>query len=181
MQNDLISKKFNYLTVLERKGSHVSPSGTKCALYLCRCDCGKEVIVQARNLRNGNTKSCGCMKSELVSKVLTKHGHAKRDNTERLYHVWKSILNRCYTKSNSHYERYGGRGISVCDEWKNSYEAFKEWAYANGYDENAKFGDCTIDRINNDGNYEPNNCRWVDMKTQANNTRRNTISNGGKE
>lgn len=175
---DLISRKFHNLTVLEKTDSHIFPSGKKCAMYLCKCDCGNKVIVQARNLRNGNTKSCGCIKSLAVAKIHTKHNGAKRDNTERLYNVWKSMISRCYYKSNSRYNRYGGRGIKVCDEWKYSYENFRKWAYDNGYDENADFGKCTIDRINNDGNYEPLNCRWVDMKTQANNTSKNKKAGG---
>lgn len=169
MASDLISRKFGRLTVVDKAASHVSPCGTRCAMYICECECGNMVTVQGRNLRNGNTKSCGCHRSETTRTLHMKHGYAKRSKEERLYHVWKSMLSRCYYKRNKRYSRYGGRGIRVCDEWRNSYESFRTWALENGYDENAPFGKCTIDRINNDGNYEPNNCRWVDFKTQANN------------
>lgn len=90
---------------------------------------------------------------------------------KRIYGIWSKMKERCYNIKDKSYKNYGGRGIEVCDEWKNNSRAFIEWAYNNGYDENAKYGDCTIDRIDVNGNYEPNNCRWVDMKTQSNNKR----------
>ena len=99
----------------------------------------------------------------------TKHGGAKRENEDRLYHIWRAMKRRCADKNDAN---YGGRGISVCKEWADDYSVFKEWAYNNGYDENADKGQCTIDRIDVDGNYEPSNCRWVDMVKQANNTRK---------
>lgn len=176
---DLISRRFGKLVVIERSGTHTSPCGTKRALYLCKCDCGNEVVVQSINLTSGNTTSCGCHRSKTSSESHTKHGCAKKDKTERLYNVWKSMISRCYYKRNSRYDRYGGRGIQVCDEWKNSYESFRKWSLENGYDKEADFGKCTIDRIDNDGNYEPANCRWVDMKVQARN-RKCADMRGGK-
>ena len=90
-------------------------------------------------------------------------------SSERIYTIYNAMMSRCYNPNVPHYFRYGGRGISVCDEWRNNYYSFREWAYESGYDENAPRGKCTIDRIDDDGNYCPENCRWVDMKVQNNN------------
>ena len=97
-----------------------------------------------------------------------------KDN-KRLYSVWGHMKDRCYSKTDPSYKRYGGRGITVCDEWKNSFRAFCKWALEHGFDSDAKFGVCTLDRIDNDKGYSPDNCRWVDMITQARNRRSNKI------
>lgn len=109
-----------------------------------------------------------------MNKANAIHGRSK----EKLFPVWKGILHRCYNEKDDYYSLYGGRGITVCEEWLNDYEAFREWAYSNGYDENAPYGQCTIDRIDVNRGYGPNNCRWVTAKEQANNRRSNHLVSG---
>lgn len=135
------------------------------ATWLCLCDCGNQHICRGRVLRLGTTVSCGCLNQELRAKRSRKHGKRR----SRLYGVWTSMKIRCYNPRNNRYKYYGGRGITVCDEWLHDFQAFYDWSMANGYDENAPRGKCTIDRIDNDKGYSPDNCRWVDMKVQSSN------------
>ena len=136
------------------------------SVWFCRCDCGNTSEVMIYRLLSGNTKSCGCMKNK-IGDITRTHG---RSHT-RLYNVWISMKARCNNEHDRRYADYGGRGITYCDEWSD-FARFEEWAMSNGYDENAAFGECTLDRIDADGNYEPSNCRFVDLTTQANNQRR---------
>lgn len=130
----------------------------------CKCDCGKHVIVRGFSLRKGKTKSCGCLKG--------KHRHTKHNKKERIYVIWDNMKQRCKNPNNPAYKHYGGRGIAICNEWLSDFINFYNWSMEHGYQENL-----TIDRIDANGNYEPTNCRWVDMKKQQNNRTNNHYIN----
>lgn len=147
---DLKGQKFNMLTVLDFYDVQNGMSR-----WLCRCDCGNEVVVYGRHLKSGNTMSCGCYHKEHNGEFGYKHGGCK----ERLYSIWCDMKSRCNNPNNVAYRWYGGRGITVCNEWEHDYAAFREWAYNNGYKDNL-----TIDRIDSDKNYCPENCQWLPLK-----------------
>jgi len=152
-----IGKTYNRLTVL----LFVRNIGYS-KYFLCRCVCGKELEVRIASLVSGNTKSCGCLRTESNIRK-TKHGGAH----DKLYRVWATMKDRCSNNNTKEYKHYGGKGVCVCETWKD-YECFRSWALENGYNDGL-----SIDRINNDGNYEPDNCRWVTYREQSRNTSRN--------
>jgi hypothetical protein len=159
---DLTGKKFGRLLVLSF--DHKGKDGT--TFWRCKCDCGKEKDVRSDCLTSGSTMSCGCLNVDLSSSRI-KHGDGRRAVSVRLYRILVNIKQRCENKKHPCYKHYGERGIKLCSEWRD-YSIFKQWALENGYQDNL-----SIDRINNDGNYEPSNCRWVSQKIQTNNTRSN--------
>lgn len=158
---DLVGTRFGRLLVLEEAQK---TNGRKS--FKCQCECGNTMITLRQSLVSGNTKSCGCLLKEKTRGRFTTHGQSRT----RLYSIYRGMLNRCYKHKTKRYERYGGRGIRVCNEWVNDFKAFYRWAMVNGYR-----NDLTIDRIDVNGDYAPGNCRWSNVKMQQNNLSTNKI------
>lgn len=162
MYIDLTGKKIGRWLVLKRVSNH---NGR--VAFLCRCECGTEREVLSQFLLNGQSKSCGCLNREKASERMKKMSKTHGLSKTRLYSIWKNIHSRCLNKNNPGYQNYGGRGITLCDEW-HDYKNFYQWSMSNGYKD-----DLTIDRIDVNGSYEPSNCRWTSKKMQGNNKRNN--------
>lgn len=155
MAHNLLKRQFGYLSVIKSVGSNKH----KRRLWLCRCQCGKEIIKPSNYLISGDTKSCGCFRKELM----TKHGLS----TSRFYSIWGHMIKRCSELNGKNYNNYGRRGIKVCSRWL-KFENFRDDMFESYNDHISKFGEkqTTIDRINNDGNYKLLNCRWATYKEQ---------------
>lgn len=158
---DLTGQRFGRLTVLYR-----GPNQKTRTTWICQCDCGNITRVQSNGLKSGRTKSCGCYNIDSARRRATKHDCCKT----RLYKIWQGIKKRCNNSAASAFRNYGGRGITMCDEWQSSFETFRDWALTHGYQD-----DLTIDRIDVNGNYAPENCRWATVKQQCNNQRDNHV------
>lgn len=168
---DRTGERFGRLVVIERASDYIASNGKRHVRWLCKCDCGNECVVDVCCLVQGKVKSCGCLHEELLRMGNITHG----GRHDRLYKVYTNMKNRCYNANSDDFKYYGGRGIRICEEWLHDYSVFRAWALENGYDKNAPRGECTIDRIDVNGDYAPANCRWVSMSVQTKN-RRNVIN-----
>jgi len=162
---DLKDQRFGRLVVSHDTGERKHRQ----VVWHCRCDCGNEVNVVGYDLTSGRTTSCGCYQRERSVEANTVHGMNRQGETHPVYVVWKSMLQRCENPNNPEYKNYGGRGITVCDEWHDA-QVFINWALASGWQKGLQ-----IDRIDNNGSYEPSNCRWVTRKENSRNKRNNRL------
>lgn len=168
VKKDLTGMKFGRWTVLCQAEDHIKANGEHEAMWACQCDCGTIKNVLGKSLKNGSSKSCGCLKTEITTQRWTKHGLRRT----RIYNIYAAMIDRCTNARHRNYYDYGGRGIKICDEWlgENGFINFYNWTMNNGYTD-----ELTIDRIDVDGNYEPDNCRWITIKEQQLNKRNNHL------
>lgn len=168
--DDLVGQRFGRLQVVRLNGiKEVKRSYriNRYAMWECVCSCGNSCIASTQNLKSGRTKSCGCLYLESIHDGNPKHNKSKT----RLYRLYSGIKNRCYNTNEPSYKNYGGRGIVMCQEWADNFMSFYEWAIANGYNESLPPSECSIERIDVNGNYCPENCEWVPVSQQGRNKR----------
>ena len=169
---DLTGIEFERLKVTKRAEDYISKQGVHCVSWECVCRCGTIKNIRGSYLTSGHTKSCGCLSVEMTNNRNRTHGLRNHP----LYRVWYSIKARCYNPKRERFKDWGGRGITMCEEWRNNFKAFYDWAMANGYKEGLQ-----IDREDNDGNYTPENCRFVTAKVNSNNRRTPITNTSGTE
>lgn len=162
---DLASQRFGRLMVLYDTGERRDRS----VVWHCQCDCGNELDVRSGDLVSAHTTSCGCYRRQRVAEVHTVHGMTRREKIHPIYWIWRAMLQRCENPNRKNYENYGFRGIKVCDEW-HKFIPFCDWALANGWQKGLQ-----LDRINNNGNYEPGNCHWATPQENNRNKRNNRM------
>lgn len=163
---DLTGQRFGRLRVIGQARSKIAKNGYPIRMWHCKCDCGATLEVMGISLRSGNTKSCGCYQKDRARDIKTKHG----GHGERLYSIWGNIKTRCLNPNVPAYKDYGGRGITICQEWLESYEAFRNWCLNNGYKDTL-----TIERIDVNKGYEPGNCTFIGKEKQPLNARSNHL------
>lgn len=167
--NDRTGERYGRLVVLKRGPDKILKSGRKVVQWECLCDCGNTTLVTTTSLGGGLTKSCGCLNDEKRKDPKIKH-HTHGHRNERIYEIWHGMKARCYNPSSDSYNNYGFRGITVCEEWKNNFQNFYDWAIKNGYQDNL-----SLDRKDNNLGYSPENCRWITQKEQQRNKRNNRL------
>ena len=171
---DLTGQIFGRLTVLRRVENIITKHKRSRIAYECQCTCGEHKIIQADNLLNNSTKSCGCLQKELIKNLNYKYGFSVKQQFQPLYHIWKAMKQRCINPNAPRYKDYGGRGICLCKKWQSNPENFMIWSFIHGWKKGLQ-----LDRINNDGDYEPKNCRFVTPSVNALNSRKKKNNTSG--
>ena len=161
---DLTGQRFGRLTVVCRGKTKSRKQNGTLVYWLCKCDCGNEIEISGADIRRGKSQSCGCYQSEMSRQANTTHG----ESDSKLYNRWERIKQRCLNPNYKEFYLYGGRGITICEEWKNDFACFQRWCFNNGYSP-----DLEIDRIDSDGGYSPDNCRFATPLQNSNNKRNN--------
>ena len=170
---EMVGNRYGRLLVIEELERYRNAAGKTERVFLCRCDCGNKKIIKMHTLRSGNAISCGCYRKEFISSAKSTH----RMSGTKIYRVWRSMRRRCNVPTDKAFVNYGARGITVCAEWESDFNEFYKWAISNGYNEGL-----TIERIDNNKGYSPDNCKWIPRCEQNKNRRMNHyLAYGGRK